>query len=277
MPVLAYMAVGALAMLLVIGCLEDFRNQRRGPGLGGPPAVGMSITPPEVTAAPALSPPPPAEPIEEPIEPPTRLAVGSFVDGIWKVYGPTSTGTAFVVGQDAEGRALLVTANHVVDDEGAEYEIGGGEFGEDVRFGPVEVLATDPDRDLAVLRSPAVDPYRAVLVSQWRTGAKGDVIRIGGYGAGAWSQHETTLAGSEIGSRDGSSIPAESWVAPEVTTAGHSGSPAVDARDHLVGVLTRGGGGRDLFAHARYVRWLLTDAGYEDLIDRRHPPGSSRD
>jgi len=211
--------------------------------------------------------------------PATRQANNDATDSIWKLFGKNSTGTAFVIGRTTDGRILLVTAEHCVRDGNTGYVLGGGKFGEHIKFENVSVLGRDAQNDVALLQAPSLTPYRPITVSQWRAGVEGDSVEMAGYGGGVWSHHHAVLKRTQrinpIGSGKTGLMP-ENWITDEIAVPGHSGAPVFDKEDRLVGVMSASGGGISAIVHARYVRWLLEEVGEETIIDRRVPVDEAR-
>lgn len=203
-----------------------------------------------------------------------RHPKGDYTDAIWKVTGPTGTGTAFVVGLSPVGFTLAVTSAHCVKDEMAQYKLSGGMNGEHSEFDGFTVIATNVENDVALLQGPIVKPYRAIPINGWVHGDVGVEVRIAGYGGGRFSEHYAMITGtrrvsSEVLGTDGNEP--EAWAVDKVAVHGHSGSPVINPNDHLVGVLATTSPTMNEIIHVRYIRWLLRDAGYSELIDRRLP------
>jgi S1-C subfamily serine protease len=155
---------------------------------------------------------------------------------VFTVETRTSIGTGFAAWRE-DGATFLVTAHHVVEDQ------GGGSVTVARKGGTWsgEISAVDPRHDLAVIRisgRPAnAEPlWQAARTTPPRTG------------------HELLLVGSPFG-LEGT---VTTGVVSRVTKAyiqtdaaanpGNSGGPALDKEGHVVGVLVSGGGENINFA-----------------------------
>ena len=203
---------------------------------------------------------------------PARQAQHDWTDAIWRVENQSGYGTAFVIGRYGRDRTLLITAAHCVPDEKAKYQLVGGLAGQETRYSNVRVLRVHRAHDVALLEAPPVVPYRAIPISQWSNGYVGARVKLGGYGAGYYSEAFGKIVGSqripaELFGYDQQT--AEAWIVGEVNFSGHSGSPAVNSDGQLVGVLSYGGGGENGIVKVRYVRWLLPAKFKSQIIDDR--------
>ncbi len=266
MPVLVGIVVGIFFAIWLFG-LDISQNGKN--NVPAPPQINFDSGP---SLGDAFVPEPK---LEKPTPPPKRTARGNETDAIWKLYFEGGTGSAFVVGRSEDGRTVyLITSAHCVKDEKATYMLGGGHFGEDVRFHGVKVLVRDVKNDVALLEAPMLSPYHEIQVNQWSSGVEGLAVSMAGYGNGVWSEHETTL--TEIKRLDEKVLGVEGstpqiWSTADIAEPGHSGSPVWDQDGRLVGVLCAGNAATSEIIHCRYVRWLLESYGQEGLIDRRVP------
>jgi serine protease Do len=155
---------------------------------------------------------------------------------VFTVETDEAFGTGFVAWQE-RGASFLVTAHHVVEDAASAFVTvtrkGGSWSG--------EIVGTDPDNDLAVIRI-AGRPARAAPLWQ-RAGA--ELPRTG---------EELLLIGSPFGLEGTVTTGVVSRVTKRyiqtdaAANPGNSGGPALDKTGRIVGVLVSGGGQNVNFA-----------------------------
>lgn len=268
-----------LAMLGPRGTNDGPPSASRGGSTSVSPDAGGRNTGRVGQAAPPVRASPRPERVLAPVrEKRSREAKGDYTDAIWKVESSAGSGTAFVVGQTFQGNTLLVTAAHCVSDPQRRYKLTGGMDGCISSYAPVKVVVLDVERDVALIEAPRVAPYRAIAINQWVNGKLGEEIRIAGYGGGRFSEHYATIvAGKRVPNETlgTKGLAPEAWSTGYVAIPGHSGSPAIDAEERLVGILCAGGGGSNLVVHVRYVRWLLRGTPYREIVDQRLPGEST--
>lgn len=271
-----------LAILLLFGNIQPPGGSPDAGGFGSgrigaplPPIAPLPTLPP--ATAPSFQPPPFLDILPEPPKP-ARQPRGDYTDAIWKIVRPGASGTAFVLGKTDSGRTLLATSAHCVPDLIGEYSLCGGMDGEETCYPGVTVVEADYQNDVALVSAPPVTPYRALPISQWRSGEIGQEVLVSGYGGGRFSEHFTVL--NEITRVSNATLNREglmpgAWSADLVASPGHSGSPAIDGDGFVVGLLCAGNAEANQIVHPRYLRWLLERVGEDGLVDRRGVGGQA--
>jgi S1-C subfamily serine protease len=155
---------------------------------------------------------------------------------VFTVETDTSIGSGFAAWRDG-GATYLVTAYHVIEEEGGGYVTvarkGGSWSG--------EISAVDPEHDLAVIRVSARPANAEPL---WQT-PRATAPRTGA---------ELLLVGSPFGLEGTVTTGVVSRVTKTyiqtdaAANPGNSGGPALDKEGHVVGVLVSGGGENINFA-----------------------------
>jgi S1-C subfamily serine protease len=184
--------------------------------------------------------------------------------------GQGSQGSGVVIAR--KGRfALVLTAGHIVREasrlEVATFSVGSYPSPEDV-YRSAEVLAVAADvRDLALLRVPVGDKEvgqldlcpRALVPEQ--SGFSALAVGCAG-GAAPTCLIDKVLASKRV-RRETAAGSALFWEVDQKYPGGRSGGPLIDARGHLLGVLSGTSKGRSYFCHAEVIRAFLKEAGVE--------------
>ena len=178
--------------------------------------------------------------------------------------GPAGVGSGVIVSTDG----LLLTNNHVVDQAGdIEVRLSDG------REARAEVVGTDPETDLAVLRIK-LDRLPAITLGRSQDLRVGDVLLAIG---NPFNVGQTVTAGivSALG-RNGLGLSTfESFIQTDAAiNPGNSGGALVNARGHLVGINTaiysRSGGSNGIgFAIPTEVAQRVMENLLKDGVVRR--------
>ena len=151
-----------------------------------------------------------------------RLAPGVAAGRLQKV----GEGTVFLV--NADGGA--VTAQHVVDGC-AQLRLRG-------RGGLATVQAVDVAHDLALLRVPGQVRAIAVLASDPGGVRQGDPVVVFGYPLNAWLSNAGNLTPGTVSALSGLGDDPNQWQITAPIQPGSSGSPVLDQRGVVVGVVS---------------------------------------
>jgi S1-C subfamily serine protease len=151
-----------------------------------------------------------------------RLAPGVAKGRLQKV----GEGTVFLV--NAEGGA--VTAEHVVADC-AQLRLRG-------RGGLATVVARDTVHDLALLHVPGQVNATAVLARDPGAVRQGDAVVVFGYPLNAWLSNAGNLTPGTVSALTGLGDDPNQWQITAPIQPGSSGSPVLDQRGVVVGVVS---------------------------------------
>jgi hypothetical protein len=155
-----------------------------------------------------------------------RADFGQPAPGARRRLQKASEGTVFLI--NADGGA--VTANHVV--------AGCRQLRLRGRGGTASVLATDPGHDLALLRVPGrVDGF-ATLAADPGALRQGDPVVVFGYPLTAWLSVTGNLTPGTVSAVKGLGNDPDQLQITAPIQPGSSGSPLLDARGTVVGVVS---------------------------------------
>jgi S1-C subfamily serine protease len=179
-------------------------------------------------------------------------------------------GSGVIVGR--KGRfAYVLTAAHIVGKASrlkvATFSMASYPRPQDV-YATAEVLAVSGDiRDLALLRVPVGHDKVGKLVLCPRTlvpeQADFPALTVGcSAGAAPTCQVEKVLARKRI-KRDAKAGTGLFWEVGREYQQGRSGGALIDARGHVLGILSGTSEGRSYFCHAEEIRAFLNKAGVE--------------
>jgi S1-C subfamily serine protease len=151
-----------------------------------------------------------------------RLAAGVAQGRLQKV----GEGTVFLVSEDGDA----VTASHVVA-ECRQLRLRG-------RGGVVAVKGTDTEHDLALLHVPGHIDATAVLSSDPGALRQGDAVVVFGYPLNSWLSHGGNLTPGTVSALAGLGNDPNQWQITAPIQPGSSGSPVLDQRGVVVGVVS---------------------------------------
>lgn len=176
----------------------------------------------------------------------------------YKVVTPKGTGTAFVVGQEANGDAKLITAEHVVEGSGDCELLGLDADHEPRTWRGVKVAVIDKWRDLALLIGPAELADRgAVVIGDDRQTRASEQLLLGGFGGGLFANTKVEFTSFASTSPSGG---LRLLLATRGSRPGSSGAAVINRRSLLVGVAIRGGDDRSVMVAASEVKAFLKRA-----------------
>lgn len=181
-----------------------------------------------------------------------------------RVISINGSGTGVVVGRDGEF-ALIVTAWHVVDEEGPfKIQVFNHAQGTNQVLHDVELMHFLEFKDLALLRARTEALSVALTICPVGTDP---VPRFAALTAGFGMKAMTLGFGEVIGHEPGGGLFGKRYVMEHARMPGRSGAPLIDSRGFLVGIYLNNDGKHGYYADADAIRSLLIDCGYYQIVE----------